>query len=80
VGEYLLGATLGEGTFGKVKHAIHSVTKKEVAIKILDKEKIQQQNMVGFDEIGNVLSFERTLLTVFLHTFRRHKLNVKSPS
>ena len=52
VGDYLLGATLGEGTFGKVKHAIHGVTKKEVAIKILDKEKIQQQNMVGLDEIG----------------------------
>ena len=33
------------GTFGKVKFAQHIETGNEVAIKILDKIKIQQQNM-----------------------------------
>lgn len=35
-----LGKTLGKGTFGKVKSAIHIPTAEKVAIKILDKQKI----------------------------------------
>lgn len=46
VGKYEMGRTLGEGTFGKVKHAINTETNEAVAIKVLDKEKIQKQNMV----------------------------------
>ena len=45
VGKYELGRTLGEGTFGKVKHAVNMETNEQVAIKVLDKEKIQKQNM-----------------------------------
>ncbi|KAA0151558.1 hypothetical protein FNF27_06151 [Cafeteria roenbergensis] len=45
VGRYTLRQTLGEGTFGRVKYAINEETSTEVAIKILDKHKIQQQNM-----------------------------------
>jgi 5'-AMP-activated protein kinase catalytic alpha subunit len=47
VGKYELGKTLGEGTFGKVKKGVHIETKAEVAIKVLDKEKIQKQNMTN---------------------------------
>jgi len=32
--------TLGQGTFGKVKLAIHELTEQKVAIKILEKKKI----------------------------------------
>ena len=45
VGKYELGKTLGEGTFGKVKRAVNTETQKIVAIKVLDKDKIQKQNM-----------------------------------
>jgi serine/threonine protein kinase len=45
VGKYEIGKTLGEGTFGKVKYAVNTDTGERVAIKILDKEKIQKQNM-----------------------------------
>ena len=45
VGKYEIGRTLGEGTFGKVKFARDTKSGKGVAIKILDKESIQQQNM-----------------------------------
>lgn len=45
VGKYEIGKTLGEGTFGKVKWAVDTSTNQKVAIKILDKEKIQRQNM-----------------------------------
>uniref|UniRef100_A0A7S2RHP3 non-specific serine/threonine protein kinase n=1 Tax=Mucochytrium quahogii TaxID=96639 RepID=A0A7S2RHP3_9STRA len=45
VGKYEIHKTLGEGTFGKVKGALNSETQEWVAIKVLDKEKIQKQNM-----------------------------------
>ncbi|CAD8067257.1 unnamed protein product [Paramecium primaurelia] len=42
IGDYLLGwfKTLGLGTFGLVKLAIHQITQEKVAIKILEKSKI----------------------------------------
>lgn len=46
VGKYELGRTLGEGNFAKVKFARHVETKENVAIKILDKEKILKHKMI----------------------------------
>lgn len=40
IGHYLLGRTIGQGTFGKVKLGTHIPTGEKVAIKILEKEKI----------------------------------------
>ncbi|KAJ3028054.1 UNVERIFIED_CONTAM: hypothetical protein HDU68_002570 [Siphonaria sp. JEL0065] len=37
IGNYVLGKTLGEGSFGKVKLATHSLTGQEVAVKVVDK-------------------------------------------
>jgi serine/threonine protein kinase len=45
VGKYDLYGTLGEGAFGKVKYAVNTETNEAVAIKILDKDKIQSRNM-----------------------------------
>ena len=45
VGKYEIGKTLGEGTFGKVKRAVNTEDNRVVAIKVLDKDKIQKQNM-----------------------------------
>jgi serine/threonine protein kinase len=45
VGNYELGETLGEGTFGKVRRAIHIETGKAYAIKCLDKQQVEHQNM-----------------------------------
>ena len=39
-GSYYLGKTLGQGTFGKVKLAIHIITGEKIAIKIINKEKL----------------------------------------
>ena len=36
----ILGKTLGEGTFGKVKLGTHILSGEKVAIKILEKERI----------------------------------------
>ena len=40
IGNYMLGKTIGRGTFAKVKEGIHVLTSEAVAIKILDKTKI----------------------------------------
>tara|TARA_B100000780_G_C21051799_1_gene422417 strand:- start:299 stop:1072 length:774 start_codon:yes stop_codon:yes gene_type:complete len=40
VGQYLVGKTIGQGTFGKVKLGVHCGTGEKVAIKILEKKKI----------------------------------------
>jgi serine/threonine protein kinase len=40
VGQYVIGKTLGEGTFGKVKLGNHTLTGEKVAIKILEKDRI----------------------------------------
>ena len=40
IGNYQLGRTIGQGTFGKVKLGTHMQTDEKVAIKILEKDKI----------------------------------------
>lgn len=47
IGHYLLGATLGIGTFGKVKIGEHILTKHKVAVKILNRQKIKSLDVVG---------------------------------
>ncbi len=39
---YILEDTLGHGSFGKVKRAKHELTDHEVAIKILNRQKIKR--------------------------------------
>jgi 5'-AMP-activated protein kinase catalytic alpha subunit len=45
LGHYILGRTIGEGSFGKVKLARHELTGHKVAVKILSKEAIESQGM-----------------------------------
>ncbi|XP_005096925.1 5'-AMP-activated protein kinase catalytic subunit alpha-2 [Aplysia californica] len=47
IGHYILGDTLGVGTFGKVKIATHQLTGHKVAVKILNRQKIKNLDVVG---------------------------------
>ncbi|KAM7530452.1 hypothetical protein LguiB_033862 [Lonicera macranthoides] len=47
VGKYELGRTLGEGSFAKVKFARNTETGQNVAIKVIDKEKLLKHKMIG---------------------------------
>ncbi|XP_064604146.1 5'-AMP-activated protein kinase catalytic subunit alpha-2-like isoform X1 [Liolophura sinensis] len=47
IGHYILGDTLGVGTFGKVKIATHQLTSHKVAVKILNRQKIKSLDVVG---------------------------------
>ncbi|XP_052264663.1 5'-AMP-activated protein kinase catalytic subunit alpha-2-like isoform X13 [Dreissena polymorpha] len=47
IGHYIIGDTLGVGTFGKVKIATHQLTNHKVAVKILNRQKIKSLDVVG---------------------------------
>ena len=47
IGHYILGETLGVGSFGKVKTASHQLTGHKVAVKILNRQKIKNLDVVG---------------------------------
>ena len=44
IGDYIIKKTIGSGTFSTVKLGIHRITQKKVAIKILDKYKIESRD------------------------------------
>ncbi|EGR28392.1 protein kinase domain protein [Ichthyophthirius multifiliis] len=43
IGHYIIGKSIGQGTFGKVKIGTHIETQEKVAVKILEKDKITEQ-------------------------------------
>ena len=45
IGSYVLGETLGKGSFGKVKLATHEITGHKVAVKILNRQKIKSSHV-----------------------------------
>eukprot|EP01017_Pseudomicrothorax_dubius_P047951 TRINITY_DN8656_c0_g1_i2.p1 TRINITY_DN8656_c0_g1~~TRINITY_DN8656_c0_g1_i2.p1 ORF type:complete len:591 (+),score=108.99 TRINITY_DN8656_c0_g1_i2:148-1920(+) len=61
VGQFILGKTIGEGTFGKVKQGTHILTGEKVAVKILEKEKIV-----------DVADFERVAREIHILKLIRH--------
>ena len=50
---YILGKTIGQGSFGKVKIGIHKLTKEKVAVKVLEKSKFDDDDIKNLKkEIG----------------------------
>jgi len=47
IGQYSIKRTLGEGSFGKVKLAVHRVSGQEVALKIISRKKLISRDMAG---------------------------------
>lgn len=47
IGQYTIKKTLGEGSFGKVKLAVHRVSGQEVALKIISRKKLISRDMAG---------------------------------
>ena len=43
IGDYILFEQIGQGTFSKVTRAFHIITEQIVAVKILDKQKIEDE-------------------------------------
>lgn len=46
IGKYQLGRTIGEGTFAKVKLAINIINGQNVAVKIIDKNSVMENNLI----------------------------------
>lgn len=47
IGQYTIKKTLGEGSFGKVKLAVHRISGQEVALKIISRKKLISRDMAG---------------------------------
>lgn len=47
LGQYRIERTLGEGSFGKVKLAVHQVSGQRVALKIISRRKLVTRDMAG---------------------------------
>eukprot|EP00058_Branchiostoma_floridae_P004288 XP_002589776.1 hypothetical protein BRAFLDRAFT_90449 [Branchiostoma floridae] len=47
VGSYLIGRTLGEGSFAKVREGLHAVTGEKVAIKVIDKKTAREDAYIS---------------------------------
>ncbi|KAL8782178.1 MAG: hypothetical protein Q9213_005614 [Squamulea squamosa] len=47
LGHYTVKKTLGEGSFGKVKLAVHRISGQEVALKIISRKKLISRDMAG---------------------------------
>jgi carbon catabolite-derepressing protein kinase len=47
IGQYQVLKTLGEGSFGKVKLAVHRITNQQVALKIIARKKLISRDMAG---------------------------------
>lgn len=47
IGQYNIIKTLGEGSFGKVKLAVHRGTGQQVALKIISRKKLISRDMAG---------------------------------
>ncbi|CAO1603136.1 MAG: hypothetical protein LQ349_005837 [Xanthoria aureola] len=47
LGHYTVKRTLGEGSFGKVKLAVHRISGQEVALKIISRKKLISRDMAG---------------------------------
>ncbi|CAD8074395.1 unnamed protein product [Paramecium primaurelia] len=51
---YILGKTIGEGTFGQVKLGQHTITNETVAIKILEKDKMKEN--IDYERISREIN------------------------
>ena len=47
IGQYSIKKTLGEGSFGKVKLAVHRISGQEVALKIIARRRLVSRDMAG---------------------------------
>ncbi|XP_058113804.1 CBL-interacting serine/threonine-protein kinase 21-like [Magnolia sinica] len=59
IGKYQLGRTIGEGTFAKVKVAVNTETGHNVAIKIIDKQMVIDNNLM--DQVKREISTMKLL-------------------
>lgn len=64
IGPYELGSSLGTGTFSKVRVGTHTETKKQYAIKIMDKELVKEEQ--AEEQIGREISLFKDLSHPFI--------------
>lgn len=64
VGKYLVGRTIGEGTYGNVKYSQHSESGTAYALKVLNKDHLVQRGMV--DQIKTEIAILKKIKHPFI--------------
>eukprot|EP00966_Prymnesium_polylepis_P050883 1178237-Prymnesium_polylepis.1 len=59
VGNYVIGGRLGEGTFGTVLKATHRIATEKVAVKVLEKKRMQQAEDI--ERVGREIAILKML-------------------
>jgi len=59
IGKYQLGRTIGEGSFSKVKLAVNGSNGQKVAVKVIDKHMILENNLKNQANLTLVLFFSK---------------------
>ena len=72
-GNYILEETIGEGAFAKVKLATHIYTGEKVAIKILNKEKLMEDNFDDFNNSDNGSDIQKIRKEINILKRLKHK-------
>ncbi|KAK2993487.1 hypothetical protein RJ640_015171 [Escallonia rubra] len=62
IGNYQLSRTIGEGTFAKVKLAVNTVNGQQVAIKMIDKQMIIENNLISQANVSTFLDIWLTVI------------------
>jgi BR serine/threonine kinase len=70
IGPFILGVTLGEGSTGKVKAAVHKDTGENVAIKIINKSILADNEKLKkkIEREIDIMKFMKVLFSIFLLT------------
>lgn len=86
IGAYHVIRTLGEGSFGKVKLAVHKVTNQQVALKIIARKKLISRDMAGRVEREieylqllrhpHIIKLQVLLLSLDLHALTEYRYTV----
>lgn len=71
LGQYTLGAKIGEGGMGAVYRASHAMMKREVAIKLLPAEKAGKESMVRFEREVQLTSRLNSPNTIAIYDYGR---------
>ena len=79
IGQYHLGKSIGQGTFGKVKLGTHTLSSEKVAIKVLQKKMLMQSNARKMHKLRREVGIWRRLTHPGIVQLHKVRVTVVTP-